>query len=693
VINLALNHLFVSSCVPEAVMKGSRQRISPVPETGTPEQTLSQQECEERLRFEVLLTDLSSRFCTLAPEKVDNEIEDTLRRVCEFLGLGLSAVWERKSSRPDSLFLTHLYRAVEGPPVPETMEAREVHPWSFDQVLARRTVVLDSVEDAPPEAARDLETWHHFGVKTTTTIPLFVGEEPPFGAVSFNDMESERVWKESLVNRLQMVAEIIANAITRKRKDRVLRLSEARLKLAADAAGAGLWSLNLDSKRFWVTGRARSQFELPKNTTVTLDHVLARVHPEDLERITAAIGETISTGREIDLEYRIVLDKRGVRWMASKGRVQNDLSDDASPVLLGATTDITDRKIGEQELRRTFAEVKTLREQLQNENLYLKAQIGSETGHKVIVGESEPVKEMLVMARNVAATDATVLITGETGTGKELLAKAIHDLSPRGGRTMVKVNCAALPAPLIESELFGRERGAYTGALTRQPGRFEVANGSTIMLDEISDLPLDLQTKLLRVLESGTFERLGCPEEHRTNARVIAATNRDLGAMVARGEFREDLFHRLNVFPIEVPPLRDRTSDIPLLVWRFVQDFNEKMGRSIDSVPKATMRKIREYPWPGNVRELRNVIERAMILSTGNKLILELPTLGAGTERGFTTLEKMERNYIRKVLEHVNWRISGKGGAAEILGMVPTTLHSRLKKLGLERPKADRAQA
>jgi transcriptional regulator with GAF, ATPase, and Fis domain len=668
-------------------MKGSRQRTPPAPVTGPGGQGLSQQECEERLRFETLLTDLSSRFCTLPPEKIDDEIETTLRRVCENLGLGLSAVWERKSSHPDNLFLTHLYRAVDGPPVPDTMDAREVHPWSFDQVLARRTVVLDSVEDAPPEATRDLETWHHYGVKTTTTIPLFVGEEPPFGAVSFNDMESERVWEKTLVNRLQIVAEIIANAIIRKRKDRVLRLSEARLKLAADAAGAGLWSLNLDSKQFWVTDRARKQFELPKGMTVTLDHVLAKVHPDDLAGVTAAIQETISTGREIDLEYRIVLKEKGVRWMASRGRVQQGLSDDQAPMLLGATTDITHRKSGEQELRQAFAEVKTLREQLQNENIYLKAQIGSETGHKVIVGESEPVKEMLVMARNVAATDATVLITGETGTGKELLAKVIHDLSPRGNRTMVKVNCAALPAPLIESELFGRERGAYTGALTRQPGRFEVANGSTIMLDEISDLPLDLQTKLLRVLESGTFERLGCPEEHRTNARVIAATNQDLGAMVARGEFREDLFHRLNVFPIEVPPLRDRASDIPLLVWKFVQDFNEKMGRSIDSVPKSTMRKIKEYPWPGNVRELRNVIERAMILSTGRKLILELPALGANPERGFTTLEKVERNYIRKVLEHVNWRISGKGGAAEILGMVPTTLHSRLKKLGLERPR------
>ena len=295
--------------------------------------------------------------------------------------------------------------------------------------------------------------------------------------------------------------------------------------------------------------------------------------------------------------------------------------------------------------------------------------------------------KMLAQARRVAPTDAAVLITGETGTGKELLAQAIHDMSDRSGKTMVIVNCAALPPPLIESELFGREKGAYTGAMTRQIGRFEVADGSTLFLDEIGDLPLDLQVKLLRVLQDGRFERLGSNRTLTANVRVIAATNHDLGAMVRDGRFREDLFHRLNVYPIEVPPLRARVSDIPFLVWRFVQEFNRKMGKSIDSISGQTMDRLKQYPWPGNVRELRNLIERAMIGCDGRSLTIELPAGAQGPVSDPVTLEEVERKHIRDVLERVHWRISGKQGAAEILGLRRTTLHTRMKKLGITRPK------
>ncbi len=251
---------------------------------------------------------------------------------------------------------------------------------------------------------------------------------------------------------------------------------------------------------------------------------------------------------------------------------------------------------------------------------------------------------------------------------------------------MVKVNCAALPAPLIESELFGREKGAYTGAMTQQVGRFEVANGSTIFLDEIGDLPLDLQVKLLRVLQDGVYERLGSYRTQHADVRVIAATNRDLATMIKEGKFREDLFHRLNVFPIEAPPLRARIGDIPLLAWTLIQEFNSKMGRSIESIPKSAMEALKQYPWPGNVRELRNVIERAMIISDGRSLKIELPDRTTGVAAPPSTLEDLERQHILDVLERTHWRISGKGGAAEILGLVPTTMHSRMKKLGISRP-------
>jgi transcriptional regulator with GAF, ATPase, and Fis domain len=260
-------------------------------------------------------------------------------------------------------------------------------------------------------------------------------------------------------------------------------------------------------------------------------------------------------------------------------------------------------------------------------------------------------------------------------------------MSGRSGKSMVIVNCAALPPPLIESELFGREKGAYTGAMTRQVGRFEVADGSTLFLDEIGDLPLDLQVKLLRVLQDGRFERLGSNRTLTANVRVITATNHDLGAMVRDGRFREDLFHRLNVFPIDVPPLRARVSDIPLLVWRFVQEFNKKMGKSIDSIPTQAMERLKQFPWPGNVRELRNLIERAMIVSDGRSLTIDLPAGTRGPTSSPVTLEEVERKHIRDVLERVHWRISGKGGAAEILGLRPTTLHSRMRKLGISRPR------
>jgi transcriptional regulator with GAF, ATPase, and Fis domain len=294
---------------------------------------------------------------------------------------------------------------------------------------------------------------------------------------------------------------------------------------------------------------------------------------------------------------------------------------------------------------------------------------------------------MLALAGKVAITGAAVLITGETGTGKELLAQAIHDLSSRKATTMVKVNCAALPAPLIESELFGREKGAYTGAMTQQVGRFEIADGSTIFLDEIGDLPLDLQVKLLRVLQDGEFQRLGSHRTLKVDVRVIAATNRDLAAMVREGRYREDLFHRLNVFPIVAPTLRERITDIPLLVWKFVEVFNRKMGRSIDSIPKPLMERLKQYHWPGNVRELRNMVERAMIVSEGRTLMIELPDgHSASAPAPSKTLTDVERHHILDVLESTRWRISGKGGAAEVLGLQRSTLRSRMKNLGIVRP-------
>jgi formate hydrogenlyase transcriptional activator len=341
------------------------------------------------------------------------------------------------------------------------------------------------------------------------------------------------------------------------------------------------------------------------------------------------------------------------------------------------------RKQADEELHRAYSEIQRLKEQLESENTYLRQEIKLEYSHKIVVGESPVIRAVLKKAEQVAGTDSTVLIVGETGTGKELIARTIHEMSERKRRTMVKTNCAALPATLIESELFGREKGAYTGALAREIGRFELADQSTIFLDEIGELPPEVQSKLLRVLQEGEFERLGSSKTIKVNVRIIAATGRDLLAMVKKGTFRPDLFYRLNVFPIVVPPLRERREDIPSLVWYILEEIGTRMGKKIQGVHASTMSAFQRYAWPGNVRELRNVIERNLILCNGPMFKAEIPELEEKPSR--SPRHGGEMDYLRNVLETTKWRIRGKGGAAEILGLKPTTLEARMKKFGIHR--------
>jgi formate hydrogenlyase transcriptional activator len=341
------------------------------------------------------------------------------------------------------------------------------------------------------------------------------------------------------------------------------------------------------------------------------------------------------------------------------------------------------RRRMEEQLKTRLQEIENLRQQLEKENIYLRDEAKLQCFHEEIVGESNALKRVLAQAKKVAQTESTVLITGETGTGKELIARAIHCHSKRSNRVLVKVDCASLPSALIESELFGREKGAYTGALAKQIGRFELADGSTIFLDEIGELPLELQAKLLRVLQDGEFERLGSPKTIRVNVRVIAATNRNLEEAVKKGTFREDLYYRLKVFPIEVPPLREHREDIPLLVHSFLNEFSGEMGKEIHMVPESTMEMLKQYQWPGNVRELRNVIEQAVIISDGDVLQVNLPQRLSGSGTEMVTLEKAERQHIIRALEKTAWRIKGRIGAAELLGLKPSTLYAKMEKLGI----------
>jgi formate hydrogenlyase transcriptional activator len=345
-----------------------------------------------------------------------------------------------------------------------------------------------------------------------------------------------------------------------------------------------------------------------------------------------------------------------------------------------------------------YGEISTLRDQLAREKLYLEDEIRTELNFDEIVGKSEALRRVLNLVETVAPTDSTVLIYGETGTGKELIARAVHDLSSRRSNAFVKLNCAAIPTGLLESEMFGHEKGAYTGAIAQRIGRFELAHRGTVFLDEIGEIPLELQPKLLRVLQEREFERLGSTRTLRTDARLIAATNRDLEALVSEQKFRSDLFYRLNVFPVRVPALRERPDDIPLLVRHFVQQFGRRMNRSVDTIPSETMTTLVRYHWPGNIRELQNVIERAVILSSGSVLKVatdelrirtDVPAVsdhGKGSLRA--SLNDAERQEIVTTLEKTNWKVAGPKGAAALLGMNRSTLQSRMQKLGIRIPRA-----
>jgi formate hydrogenlyase transcriptional activator len=344
----------------------------------------------------------------------------------------------------------------------------------------------------------------------------------------------------------------------------------------------------------------------------------------------------------------------------------------------------------ERELRESLAEISRLKERAEAENVVLREEVRDAQGFDEIVGRSPALMRVLHLVEQVAPTGSAVLLTGETGTGKELIARALHRRSAREKGPFVAVNCAALPGTLIESELFGYERGAFTGALQRRLGRFEVASGGTIFLDEISDIPGDVQGRLLRVLQEGTFERLGSSHTIRTDVRIVAATNRDLEAAVAAGSWRADLYYRLKVFPIEVPPLRERREDIPLLVWYFVTRKKAILRRSVTRIPDRVMTAFERYDWPGNVRELENVIERALILSPGDALLVDERTFASHgkpfAEPGNGRLADVERAHILRVLAECGWKVAGRGNAADRLGLNRSTLRSRMEKLGIRRP-------
>jgi transcriptional regulator with GAF, ATPase, and Fis domain len=468
------------------------------------------------------------------------------------------------------------------------------------------------------------------------------------------------------------------------------RTTAARLQAAVDVAALGFYLVTDRGEKADLDDRTRDLLGIPPGMETGIHAFwLAHVHPDDAARLGEISRQVLTMHVDrASAEYRYLHPTRGLAWYSHSIRAfELDKAGEVTTIA-GVIQDITERKRGEEKLATAYADVQRLREQLERENIYLRQETTVLKGHASIVGRSPAIRHALMEIEQVAATDSTVLLLGETGTGKELFAAAIHNLSPRRDRLMVRVNCAAIPVTLIESELFGRERGAYTGALAKQIGRFEMANGSTIFLDEIGDLSMDIQVKLLRVLQERQIERLGNPKPVPVDLRIITATNRDLEQEVRKGRFREDLYYRLNVFPVRVPPLRDRLEDLALLVESLVGELAGRMGKRIEAVSQASLDRLRRHSWPGNVRELRNVIERAMILAQAPVLEIEVPGVSRQAEASASQpgTGGIDRERLLSVLHQTGWRIRGTNGAAERLCLKATTLEARMARLGIKRP-------
>ncbi len=578
-----------------------------------------------------------------------------------------------------------------------------------------------------------MATFRENGVRSFCVVPLTTAQRR-LGTMAFGSL-LPRVYQESEVAFLQQVAKQVAvaldnalNSETARAYQEQLTRERDRQRLLLEVNNAVVAHLDLDVLFTAVSTCLRRVIQHDGSSLLLCDAVTGqwRIHVLDFERNESFIEEgrieestkspscqAITTGQPA------VFGERDLKAMAESSPIAQKLLDCgvksfcSIPLLshsrtlgalnVGRRTDdgfsLEDVELLGQVAKQiaiavenalAYKQIAQLRDKVTEEKLYLEEEIQTEYNFEEIVGESRALKRVLKEIQTVAATDSTVLILGETGSGKELVARALHNLSDRRERTFVKLNCAAIPTGLLESELFGHEKGAFTGAIATKIGRFELADGGTLFLDEVGEIPLELQVKLLRVLQEQEFERLGSTRTIRVNVRVVAATNRDLGHMVEQQKFRSDLYYRLKVFPITVPPLRERAEDIPLLVRHFVQKFALRMKKRIETIPAEAMKALQAYPWPGNVRELENFIERAVILTSGTDLFVPLAELkrAAGSANGSaTTLEEVERDHILRTLRETNWVIGGVSGAAVKLGMKRTTLQSKMQKLGISRPQ------
>ena len=638
-------------------------------------------------QIEMLLIELSARFIRIPDDQVACEIERAQRAICHSLGFDRSSLWQECPDDRDAFIMTHLYQRSTMPATPMRPDARFYFPWTLGQLRQGKTVVIAGLDDLPADAARDAEMFRRYGTAAVVVVPLPIGNSE-LAALTFATDRERAGWPEEVVKMLKLVAEVVGSAIARERSDRRQRENEQRLRAIIETATDGIVVIDEGGSIESINPAAVRMFGyeaedvIDRNVSMLMPEPYRTDHDGYLESyLKTGEKRIIGAGREL------VGRRRDGSEFPMELAVSETVLDTGRRVFTGIMRDITARKQAEEDLRHSLDEAQRLRDQLGQHNVNLKEEVKLLKGHGRIVGQSQSLKSVLGQVEQVAPTRSTVLLLGETGTGKELIASAIHEGSPRRDHPMVRVNCSAIPTTLIESELFGREKGAYTDAQSRQIGRFEQANESTLFLDEIGDLASEMQVKLLRVLEERHIQRLGGSTAIPIDVRIIAATNVDLEKAVAERRFREDLYYRMNVFPIRIPPLRERPDDILPLLHGFVEEFGRILRKRVESVADESVKALTRYDWPGNVRELRNLVERAMILADGPELRIDVPGLHASASRERVTLHDAERDHIVRMLERAGWRVRGRNGAADLLDVKPTTLESRMARLGITRPE------
>jgi transcriptional regulator with GAF, ATPase, and Fis domain len=695
--------------------------------------------------FSSLILKISTTFINLPPEKIDDEIEMMFGRVNEFCKFDATVFAEFT----DDLTLKNIHHYAMAPGVNglrTPIEAERI-PWLLAKMARGTSVSFSRSPNALSEIAEtDRAFFRKNDIQSLVAIPLKSGTSIRGGLI-FISFQRAGEWQAAFMGELEALGDICAAVLGLKRH--IERMADVdrldRLLSVVSTTYINLPPQDVDKTMQRDLGRLGTLLEadrcilyLPDETGFQFRPYLhSGWWPDKDNAVVMERNEWINSQKGIRDNFNFLYEKwragahfqwtqgdelseagERMKWLHAKLGTKSHLSIPISVVgkTIGALT-VADnhrhrrwpeeiiprlrifgeifanalaRKQSEESLHQAFDEIKQLKRQIESDYTYLREEIKLAHNFEEIIGESSALKAVLRQVENVAPLDTLALILGETGTGKELIARAIHSASSRSHRPMIKINCAVFSASLIESELFGHEKGAFTGAGAQRIGRFELSRGATLFLDEIGDLPLELQAKLLQVLQDGTFERVGGSIQLETDARVIAATNRDLGEEVEKGNFRRDLFHRLNAFPIIIPPLRERSEDIPILVNYFVTKYSKKFGRPFTRVAQKTMGELARYTFPGNIRELENMIERALITSQGGCLQIDVPASDycqISTAPANMNMDEANRRHIVVALKKARWRIQGPRGAAQLLGLKPSTLRYRMRKLGIARPE------